>query len=207
MGTNPATTTATTATDLLLATGTWPLDAAHSGVHFKVRHIGLSNVRGRFNRFDAMLSVGETLADTRVEATIEMSSVDTNQPDRDAHLLGTDFFSADQHPLMTFRSTGIRAAGDGGYALDGELTLNGVTRPVALDVEFFLRCRDAPRRRLDPRRLLGHHHGGPRRLRRRLQRAAGPGQVRPRQEDRGRARASVRGTRGPTRPGRADARR
>jgi polyisoprenoid-binding protein YceI len=116
MGTDPAT---TTATDLPLATGTWALDAMHSGVRFKVRHIGLSNVRGRFGRFDATLSVGETLADTRVEATIEMSSVDTNQPDRDAHLLGTDFFSADQHPLMTFRSTGIRATGGGEYALDG----------------------------------------------------------------------------------------
>jgi polyisoprenoid-binding protein YceI len=84
MRTDPAT---TTATDLPLAAGTWPLDAMHSGVHFKVRHIGLSNVRGRFNRFDATLSVGETLADTRVEATTDMSSVDTNQPDRDAHLL------------------------------------------------------------------------------------------------------------------------
>jgi len=134
MRTDPAT---TTATDLPLAAGTWPLDAMHSGVHFKVRHIGLSNVRGRFNRFDATLSVGETLAETRVEAMIEMSSVDTNQPDRDAHLLGTDFFTADQHPLMTFRSTGIRAAGGGAYAVDGELTLNGVTRPVILDVEFY----------------------------------------------------------------------
>lgn len=136
-GGGTATTTATaTPTDLPLAAGTWRLDALHSGVHFKVRHIGLSNVRGRFNRFDATLGVGEALADTRVEATVEMSSVDTNQPDRDAHLLGTDFFSAEQHPLMTFRSTGIRAAGDGEYALDGDLTLNGVTRPVTLDVEF-----------------------------------------------------------------------
>jgi polyisoprenoid-binding protein YceI len=126
----------TTTTDLPLVTGTWSLDARHSSVTFKVRHIGLSNVRGRFNRFDATLGVGETLADTRVDATIEMASVDTNQPDRDAHLLGTDFFSAEQHPLMTFRSTGIRAFGDGEYALDGALTLNGVTRPVTLDVEF-----------------------------------------------------------------------
>jgi polyisoprenoid-binding protein YceI len=134
------------ATGLPLAAGTWSLDARHSGVYFKVRHIGLSNVRGRFNRFDATLSVGETLADTRVEATIEMSSVDTNLPDRDAHLLSTDFFSAEQHPETTFRSTGIRAVGDGAgegegdregeYQLDGELTLNGVTRPVTLDVEF-----------------------------------------------------------------------
>jgi polyisoprenoid-binding protein YceI len=125
-----------TTTELPLAVGTWSVDHNHSGVHFKVRHIGLSNVRGRFNRFDATLTVGDTSADTRVEATIEMSSVDTNQPDRDAHLLGTDFFSADQHPLMTFRSTAIRAKDDSDYELDGELTLNGITRPVTLDVEF-----------------------------------------------------------------------
>ena len=98
-------------TDLPLATGAWKLDAAHSSVDFKVRHLGLSNVRGRFNRFDATLHVGETLADTGVEATIEMASVDTNLSMRDAHLLGTDVFSADQHPLMTFRSTGVRDAG------------------------------------------------------------------------------------------------
>lgn len=133
MSTDPAT---TTATDLPLAAGTWPVDALHSGVHFKVRHIGLSNVHGRFNRFDATLTVGETLADTRVGATVEMSSVDTNQPDRDAHLVGTDFFSADLHPQMTFRSSGIQAVGEGEYQLDGDLTLNGVTRPVTLDVEF-----------------------------------------------------------------------
>jgi len=126
----------TTITDLPLAAGTWRLDPRHSSVDFKVRHIGLSNVHGRFNRFDATLRVGDALADTRVEATVEMSSVDTNDPDRDAHLLGTDFFSVDRHPLMTFRSTGIRPAGDGGYTLDGELTLNGVTPPATLDVEF-----------------------------------------------------------------------
>jgi polyisoprenoid-binding protein YceI len=129
----------TTATALPLAPGTWPVDPVHSGVHFKVRHIGLSHVRGRFNRFDAALTVGDTLDDTRVDATIEMASVDTNRPDRDGHLLSTDFFAAENHPLMTFRSTGIRPAGDGAggdYLLDGELTLNGTTRPVTLDVEF-----------------------------------------------------------------------
>jgi polyisoprenoid-binding protein YceI len=137
MSTEAATTTpSTTMTELPLVPGTWTVDPNTSGVHFTVRHLGLSNVRGRFNRFDATLSVGETLADTRIEATIELSSVDTNQPDRDAHLLGTDFFSADQHPAMTFHSTGLRATSETGYALDGELTLNGVTRPVTLDVEF-----------------------------------------------------------------------
>lgn len=127
-----------TTTTLPLSAGTWTLDANHSGVHFKVRHIGLTNVRGRFNRFDAQLSVGDSLEQTAVEATVDMSSVDTNQPDRDAHLRSTDFFSADDHPLMTFRSTAVRAKGDDGdeYEMDGELGINGVVKPVTLAVEF-----------------------------------------------------------------------
>jgi polyisoprenoid-binding protein YceI len=132
--TDPATTTTTSS--LPLAKGVWVLDSNHSGVHFKVRHIGLSNVRGRFNRFDATLTVGDGLDDTQVDATIDLASVDTNQPDRDAHLLGTDFFSAEQHPTMSFRSTAVYEKGDGEYELVGELTLNGVTKPVPLNVEF-----------------------------------------------------------------------
>lgn len=124
------------ATDLPLTAGTWLLDASHSGVDFKVRHLGLSNVHGRFNRFDATLMVGDTLADSVVEAAIDMSSVDTNHGVRDTHLLGTDFFSAEEHPLTTFRSTEIRCTSECDYALAGELTLNGVSRPVTLEVEF-----------------------------------------------------------------------
>jgi polyisoprenoid-binding protein YceI len=123
-------------TSLPLQAGIWRLDLNHSGVHFRVRHLGLSNVRGRFDRFDATLEVGPDLADTRVSATIDLASVDTNQPDRDAHLRSTDFFSTDQHPEMIFRSTAVRAVGQGEYHLDGELTINGITRPVGLDVEF-----------------------------------------------------------------------
>ena len=129
-------TDSSSAAGLPLTAGTWVLDASHACVDFKVRHLGLSNVRGRFNQVDATLVVGETLAETRVDAAIEMASVDTNQSIRDAHLLGTDFFSADQHPVTTFRSTEIRATSHGEYALAGELTLNGITRPVTLEVEF-----------------------------------------------------------------------
>ena len=74
-------------TTLPLTTGTWTFDAAHSGVHFKVRHLGLTNVRGRFNGIDASLVVGEDLASTSVGATIDIATVDTNNADRDAHLL------------------------------------------------------------------------------------------------------------------------
>jgi polyisoprenoid-binding protein YceI len=120
---------------LPLATGTWQLDPNHSGIEFKIRHLGLTNVRGRFNSFSATLAVGDTLADTSVGAVIDVSTIDTNQADRDAHLRSTDFFSADAHPTMVFRSVSISETGDD-YALAGELTLNGITKPVTLDVEF-----------------------------------------------------------------------
>lgn len=120
---------------LPLDTGTWQVDTAHSSVEFIVRHLGLNKVRGRFNRFDASLEVGTSLADSDLRATVELASVDTNNPDRDAHLQGTDFFGVEQNPTLSFASTAIAEDGDG-YAVDGELTLNGVTRPVRLAVEF-----------------------------------------------------------------------
>lgn len=125
-----------TAATLPLTPGKWGFDPAHSGVHFKVRHLGLTNVRGRFNGVDAWLEVGEDLASTRFGATIDITTVDTNQPDRDAHLRSTDFFAAEQHPTLTFAATAIRDLGNGEYEADGDLTINGVTKPVTLAVEF-----------------------------------------------------------------------
>ena len=121
---------------LPLNPGTWSFDPAHSGVHFKVRHLGLTNVRGRFNGVDAALVVGDTLADTHLSATIDISTIDTNQSDRDAHLLSQDFFAAEKHPTMTFASTSIADKGDSEYEATGDLTINGVTRPTTLAVEF-----------------------------------------------------------------------
>lgn len=123
-------------TDHPVTTGTWHADPNHSGIHFQIRHLGLSNVRGRFKQFSASLTVGDTLEDIAVEAEVDLSSVDTSQPDRDAHLLGTDFFDADKNPTMTFRTTAVEAKGDDEYAMTGDLTMNGVTRPVVFDVEF-----------------------------------------------------------------------
>lgn len=126
---------ATTATELPLSAGRWTVDGAHSSVEFTIRHLGLSKVRGRFNEFDAALTVGSSLATSSVEAEIQLASVDTNNADRDGHLRSTDFFGVEANPQMTFRSTSIVEGGDG-YLLVGELDLNGVTRPVELDVEF-----------------------------------------------------------------------
>lgn len=126
-----------TTTGLPLTPGTWALDHAHKGIHFSVRHLGVAKVRGQFKEFDANVVVGETLADTSLEVTVDLSSVDTNQPDRDAHLRSTDFFSLDEHPQLTFRSTGVRDGEDSGeYLVDGDLTVNGVTKPLTLEVSY-----------------------------------------------------------------------
>jgi polyisoprenoid-binding protein YceI len=124
-----------TTTELPLAAGSWSLDQLHSGVSFVVRHLGLSNVRGRFDKFDATLDIGPSLDAVAITAEIDLSSVDTNNADRDAHLRSTDFFGTDEHPVMTFRSTSIIGAGEN-YELAGDLTISGITKPVTLDVEF-----------------------------------------------------------------------
>ena len=122
----------TTATPQL-TTGTWTIDPAHSEVGFTVRHLGLSKVRGRFNSFTGGADIGADLASSSVEATIDLASVDTNNEQRDGHLQSTDFFAVESNPRMIFRSTSIdEAAGE----IEGELTINGVTKPVVLDTEL-----------------------------------------------------------------------
>jgi polyisoprenoid-binding protein YceI len=118
-----------------LAAGRWTLDHHHSAVSFSIRHLGLSRVRGRFERFDATLELGDTVADTKITATIDMASISTGQPDRDTHLRSTDFFRVDQHPEMRFVSTAISGSGED-WQLTGDLTLNGHTAPLTLAVEF-----------------------------------------------------------------------
>lgn len=121
--------------ELGLKPGQWVVDPYHSAVLFSIRHLGLAKVRGRFDRFDATLDIGRVLADSKVEATIELNSINTNNTDRDAHLRSTDFFSTDQHPEMRFVS--MRATSKkNDWIVEGELTLNGRTRPLTLDVEF-----------------------------------------------------------------------
>ena len=124
--TDTAATTAPT-----LTAGTWTVEPMHSEVGFSVRHLGLSKVRGRFNSFSGTLTVGDDATASSVEATVDMASVDTNNADRDGHLLSTDFFNADAHPQMTFRSTSVTDD-----TLAGDLTINGITKPVSFDLEF-----------------------------------------------------------------------
>jgi len=117
-----------------LVAGTWSIDPSHSDVSFTVRHLMVSKVRGKFARFSGTIEIADHPLDSQVEATIEVASVDTSDEGRDNHLRTGDFFAADEYPTLTYRSTGIRRAGDD-FEVDGELTLRGVTRPVTLALE------------------------------------------------------------------------
>ena len=115
--------------------GIWTIDPMHSEIGFSARHLMVSKVRGKFTRFGGVIETGERPEDSRVTATIDLDSVDTGAPDRDEHLRSADFFEVATHPTMTYRSTGVRVDRDDGYALEGELTLKGVTRSVSLRLE------------------------------------------------------------------------
>jgi polyisoprenoid-binding protein YceI len=120
--------------------GIYTIDPGHSDVAFSVRHMMVSKVRGHFTRFQGELALAPDPLASSVTATIELSSIDTNNPQRDDDLRSANFFQIDQYPTMTFRSVGIRH-GEDGFDVNGELSLHGVTRPVtlALDVNGFTR--------------------------------------------------------------------
>jgi polyisoprenoid-binding protein YceI len=114
--------------------GTWTIDPVHSEVSFTVRHMMLSKVRGRFDKFEGTITTAPDPLQSSVTATVDLSSVNTGNDTRDNHIRSEDFFHTEKHPTMTFRSTGIRADGDD-FLLDGDLTLRGVTRPVTFKLE------------------------------------------------------------------------
>ncbi|HZQ58752.1 MAG TPA: YceI family protein [Acidimicrobiales bacterium] len=115
--------------------GTWDIDPVHTEVGFSVRHLMVSKVRGRFTKFEGELVTAGNPLESSVTATIDLDSIVTGDENRDGHLRSGDFFDVANHPVMTWRSTGVRQAGDR-YVVDGELTLHGVTRNVPLDVEL-----------------------------------------------------------------------
>src|SRR5216683_7898680 len=114
--------------------GTWDLDPVHSEVGFSVRHLMVSKVRGKFTGFTGSFTTADDPLRSSVEVEIDLGSVDTGNEQRDDHLRSADFFAADAHPKLTFSSTGVRPQGRE-WIVDGELSLNGVTRPVQLAVE------------------------------------------------------------------------
>jgi len=113
------------------------IDSAHSAAQFSVKHMMVSNVRGTFSKVTGTANIDEKdLTRSTVEAVIDATTVNTNEPKRDEHLRSADFFDTAKYPTITFKSTKVEKAGQN-LKVTGDLTLHGVTRPVVLDVEGF----------------------------------------------------------------------
>jgi polyisoprenoid-binding protein YceI len=116
--------------------GDWEIDPSHASFEFVARHL-MARVRGRFSGVNGVAHIAERPEDSTLEVEIDASTVDTKDPNRDAHLRSNDFFGAEEHPTITFRSTAVRPGdGESRWLVDGDLTIRGVTRPVTVETEF-----------------------------------------------------------------------
>ena len=114
----------------------WALDPTHSEVHFKVKHLVISTVTGSFKAFDGSFETeNDDFSNAQIDFSLDVSSIDTNQGQRDTHLKSPEFFDAEKYPKMTFSSTSFTKDGDD-YVLQGHLTIKDLTKPVKLNVEL-----------------------------------------------------------------------
>jgi polyisoprenoid-binding protein YceI len=120
----------------LTAVSTWSIDPSHSSVHFKVRHMMISNVRGEFRTVRGDLRLNDAdITQSKIDIEIDTSSIQTRDEQRDAHLRSQDFLDTERHPLLTFRSTKVEKAGADALRVQGHLAIHGVTRTVELNVD------------------------------------------------------------------------
>ena len=118
------------------STSTWAIDRVHSTAQFKVKHMMISNVLGEFTSITGVLERDDNDATkSKIRASIDADTINTREPQRDAHLKSADFFHVEKHPALTFNSTGISKNADGELKVSGDLTIRGVTRNVVFDVE------------------------------------------------------------------------
>ncbi|CAA7197342.1 YceI family protein [Chryseobacterium potabilaquae] len=109
----------------------WNLDPTHSEITFKVKHMMISNVKGSFRTFNAEIeSEDDSFTNAKTTATIQTDSIFTNNADRDNHLKSAEFFNAEEHPTITFDSQALN------NTVTGNLTVNGITKPITLDIDF-----------------------------------------------------------------------
>ncbi|HUQ67332.1 MAG TPA: YceI family protein [Flavitalea sp.] len=117
--------------------GKWTVDKAHSNVKFNVTHLVVSEVEGSFKLFDgSMENTKSDLSDAKINFTVDVNSINTDNEKRDGHLKSDDFFNAGRFPSMKFTSTSMKSAGDNKYKLAGDLTIRDVTKPVVFDVTY-----------------------------------------------------------------------
>lgn len=116
---------------------TWTIDTAHSEIGFKVKHLVISTVSGKFNSFEGKLEGDPTdLTNTQISFSADIDSITTGNEQRDGHLKSADFFDAANHPKLTFKSTAIVPKGDNEYKVTGNMTIRNTTKPLTLNVDF-----------------------------------------------------------------------
>ena len=116
----------------------WVIDQAHSEIEFKVKHLMVSNVKGRFKEFDASIyTTGDDFMSAEIDCWINAASVDTGNADRDKHIKAADFFDVENHAQLTFQANTVENVdNDGSYELWGNLAIKGISKKIKLDVEF-----------------------------------------------------------------------
>ena len=115
----------------------WNIDTVHSAIHFSVRHMVVSKTRGRFAKWSGQIEFDpEHPEKASVKVDIDPASIDTAEPQRDAHLRSADFFEVEKYPQASFRSTSVQELGEGRYEITGDLTVRGVTKSVVLDTVY-----------------------------------------------------------------------
>jgi polyisoprenoid-binding protein YceI len=120
-----------------MATTKWVIDAAHSEVLFKVKHLMVTNVTGQFSSFEGTVEAeNDDFSNAKIQFTADVNSISTNNEQRDQHLKAADFFEADKYPEVKFISTGFKKKSNEDYELAGDLTIKGITKQVTLKVEF-----------------------------------------------------------------------
>ncbi len=114
----------------------WTIDTPHSAAQFSVRHMMISNVKGAFTKVTGTVDLDEQdISRSKVEATIDATTIDTREPKRDAHLKSPAFFDVEKFPTITFKSSSVSRGSDGRLKVTGDLTMHGVTKQVVLDVD------------------------------------------------------------------------
>ena len=119
-----------------MATSTWAIDASHSEIQFKVKHLVITTVTGSFKEFNGSVEAEESFENATISFEANVGSIDTNSEQRDGHLKSTDFFDAEQFPTLSFTSTEFKKKSDDEFSLTGDLTIKGTTLPVTLAVEY-----------------------------------------------------------------------
>jgi polyisoprenoid-binding protein YceI len=120
-----------------MTTTKWVIDPTHSEIGFKIKHLMITNVSGKFEAFEAEVQTeGDDFTTAQIEAKIRTASINTNNLQRDEHLRNSDFFEVDKHPEILFSSTKVEKVDEENFVVYGNLSLKGIVKPVKLDVEY-----------------------------------------------------------------------